>query len=95
MTAAPSSTRPVPARRVLGDDSNQPQFIATVPRRGYRLIAPVTELPAARPATAVAPLSTEAPAAVEAGEATPAAAAPGSWSSGSPTPRKPAAGSST
>ena len=31
-------------RRVLADDSNQPQFIVTVPRRGYRFMAPVTEL---------------------------------------------------
>lgn len=31
-------------RRVLADDSNQPQFISTVPRRGYRFIAPVTEI---------------------------------------------------
>src|SRR5262245_20933179 len=28
-------------RRTLGDDSTQPQMIATVPRRGYRFIAPV------------------------------------------------------
>ena len=30
-------------RRALGDDSAQPTFIATIPRRGYRFIAPVTE----------------------------------------------------
>lgn len=28
-------------RRALGDDSGQPQYIATIPRRGYRFIAPV------------------------------------------------------
>jgi transcriptional activator of cad operon len=30
-------------RRVLGDDPKQPTYIATVPRRGYRLIAPIGE----------------------------------------------------
>ncbi len=29
-------------RKALGDDPGQPQFIATVPRRGYRWVAPVT-----------------------------------------------------
>jgi DNA-binding winged helix-turn-helix (wHTH) protein len=28
-------------RKVLGDDANAPRFIATVPRRGYRFVAPV------------------------------------------------------
>ncbi len=31
-------------RRVLGDDASRPQFIATIPRRGYRFVAPVTTL---------------------------------------------------
>ncbi len=30
-------------RRALGDDPANPQFIATIPRRGYRFVAPVTE----------------------------------------------------
>ncbi len=30
-------------RKALGDDSRQPRFIETVPRRGYRFIAPVSE----------------------------------------------------
>ncbi len=29
-------------RRILGDDPKQPTYIATVPRLGYRMIAPVT-----------------------------------------------------
>ena len=31
-------------RRVLNDDASRPQFIATMPRRGYRFVAPVTML---------------------------------------------------
>ena len=31
-------------RKVLGETAKQPQFIATVHRRGYRFIAPVTRL---------------------------------------------------
>ena len=41
-------------RRFLGDDAKQPAYIVTVPRLGYRLVAPVESqtdaLPAARPA---------------------------------------------
>ncbi|RUL66423.1 transcriptional regulator [Dyella dinghuensis] len=35
-------------RRLLGDDPKQPVYIATIPRRGYRMVAPVSndELPA-------------------------------------------------
>jgi len=51
-------------RRALGDDSSQPTFVATVPRRGYRFVAPVTEgqsaIPPAEPAATV-PVSTVGP----------------------------------
>jgi predicted ATPase len=30
-------------RKVLGDDAGQPRFIQTLPKRGYRFVAPVTE----------------------------------------------------
>ena len=36
-------------RRALGDDSSQPTFVATVPRRGYRFVAPVTQARSAVP----------------------------------------------
>jgi DNA-binding winged helix-turn-helix (wHTH) protein/Tol biopolymer transport system component len=35
-------------RRVLGDDPNRPQFIATVPRRGYKFVAIVRPVPSGR-----------------------------------------------
>ena len=35
-------------RKALGDDSHEPRFIETAHRRGYRFIAPVTVLDAAR-----------------------------------------------
>src|SRR5262245_45469404 len=38
-------------RRALGDDSEQPRFIETVPRRGYRFVAPRAR-PSRRPAGA-------------------------------------------
>ena len=46
-------------RRQLGDDSKKPAYIATVPRLGYRMVAPVSEstleetAPATKPATGV------------------------------------------
>jgi DNA-binding winged helix-turn-helix (wHTH) protein/TolB-like protein/tetratricopeptide (TPR) repeat protein len=44
-------------RRVLGDHARTPQYIETVTRRGYRLVAPVTWIPAEDrgPASFVAP----------------------------------------
>src|SRR6478609_5500616 len=32
-------------RKVLGEDSNGSQFIETIPKRGYRFVAPVLEVP--------------------------------------------------
>jgi len=36
-------------RRTLGDDAGQPRFIETVPKHGYRFIAPVQQLDLVRP----------------------------------------------
>jgi DNA-binding winged helix-turn-helix (wHTH) protein len=36
-------------RKVLGDDASQPRFIQTLPKRGYRFVAPVTERVVAQP----------------------------------------------
>jgi len=65
-------------RRVLGDDARQPRYIETVPRRGYRLVAPVEwveDVPA--PAIASRPAETAA-------VPTPAASRPrdGRWLAG-------------
>ncbi|MFZ0213500.1 MAG: winged helix-turn-helix domain-containing protein [Candidatus Acidiferrales bacterium] len=38
-------------REALGDDADNPRFVETVPRRGYRFIAPVTIEPASESAT--------------------------------------------
>jgi TolB-like protein/Flp pilus assembly protein TadD len=42
-------------RAVLGDDARKPTFIETLPRRGYRFIAPVERLGAAQRTLAVLP----------------------------------------
>src|SRR5438874_13327708 len=36
-------------RKVLGDMAQTPRFIATVPRRGYRFLAPVEQYPGGGP----------------------------------------------
>jgi TolB-like protein/DNA-binding winged helix-turn-helix (wHTH) protein len=47
-------------REVLGDSSDRPRFIETLPRRGYRFIAPIEEVhSAAAPALAAASQSAE------------------------------------
>jgi len=38
----------VELRKILGDDPKSPRFIETIPRRGYRLIAPVSRIEAVR-----------------------------------------------
>ncbi|MFP5399174.1 MAG: winged helix-turn-helix domain-containing protein [Gammaproteobacteria bacterium] len=56
-------------RRLLGDDADQPRYIVTVPRKGYRLIAPVRPdapapaMPEATGATEVPPAPAAAPSA--------------------------------
>jgi DNA-binding winged helix-turn-helix (wHTH) protein len=42
-------------RRALGDEARAPRFIETIPRRGYRLLAAVAEIPDNGAAAPVAP----------------------------------------
>ena len=49
------------ARKALGDNGDLQQTIETLRGRGYRFIAPVTELDAATPAPAAAPAPGTAP----------------------------------
>jgi TolB-like protein/DNA-binding winged helix-turn-helix (wHTH) protein/Tfp pilus assembly protein PilF len=62
----PSSVYQVIAllRKNLGDEGDEPRYIATVPRKGYRLIASVTRLgknaPAPEPAPTISPTRAEA-----------------------------------
>jgi predicted ATPase len=48
-------------RKALGDTSQPPRFIATVPRRGYRFLAPVTLVAAVTPAPWSTPPATMPP----------------------------------
>lgn len=44
-------------RRLLGDDPKNPRYVVTVPKQGYRMVAPVTAVaqsPESRPATPIA-----------------------------------------
>src|SRR5258708_35026747 len=40
-------------RTALGDDADNPRFVETMPRRGYRFIAPLEGHPAPKPDTAI------------------------------------------
>src|SRR5260370_34281642 len=46
-------------REVLGDSSDRPRFIETLPRRGYRFIAPTEEIHSAGPVSAATSHPTE------------------------------------
>jgi len=50
-------------RKALGDDARNPRFIETIPKRGYRLLAPVghSEKPRPVPPTAASRFMVEAP----------------------------------
>ena len=90
-------------RRALGDETRAPRYIETIPRRGYRLLAPVAEIPetagaapartGAEEAKAPDPPTSVTPAAEAAGQAPGpplAAAAPGAARPGTaPLPRRP------
>jgi TolB-like protein/DNA-binding winged helix-turn-helix (wHTH) protein/Tfp pilus assembly protein PilF len=68
-------------RRMLGDDRGDPAYIATIPKRGYRVVAPVTAIAPAAKAAAIAPVApaavpVAAPVAPAAAQTAPATAAP-------------------
>ena len=63
-------------RRTLGDDSKDPKYIATLPRRGYRLVAKVTPWSEATVTLPSAPKPTSLPEMVATTAMTPIARAP-------------------
>ncbi len=67
-------------RQVLADDARQPRIIETIPKRGYRLIAPVERVGTALPAPArPAPAPVVAQAIVAPAHVTPRRAIAGWW----------------
>jgi Tol biopolymer transport system component/DNA-binding winged helix-turn-helix (wHTH) protein len=48
-------------REALNDEAGQPKYVETVPRRGYRFIAPVTGLPTEQPPTLQSSVNEAAP----------------------------------
>ncbi|QOC23010.1 winged helix-turn-helix domain-containing protein [Wenzhouxiangella sp. AB-CW3] len=48
-------------RKLLGDETDQPRFIETIPKRGYRLVATVRPLPAAPDQEQAEPAAPHAP----------------------------------
>ena len=49
-------------REALNDEAGQPKYVETVPRRGYRFIAPVIGLPVEQPPPLQSPVTEAAPA---------------------------------
>src|SRR5580704_7555050 len=66
-------------RQALGDDANNPRFIETIPRRGYRFLAPVTRPEELRPAPATEPAAPVDPGPTPAADVQPSAP-PAVWS---------------
>ncbi len=46
-------------RKALNDDAREPRFIATIPKKGYQLIAPITYLSAEEDRISLSPVATE------------------------------------
>lgn len=68
-------------RKALGDHADQPQYVATIQRKGYRLVAPVSHLPTTAPAIPT-PQATQEPARQTQRSASPDLRSPGpvlSW----------------
>ena len=62
-------------RKILGDDAGQPRFIQTLPKRGYRFVAQVTERAATDSAAGSAASGSAGPGSAISGSAAPGAAA--------------------
>ncbi len=63
-------------RALLGDEAGQPRYIVTVPRKGYRLVAPVQAVAAEAPSPAPPSPEAAAPAPIECEAQPPAPLAP-------------------
>jgi TolB-like protein/DNA-binding winged helix-turn-helix (wHTH) protein/Tfp pilus assembly protein PilF len=64
-------------REALGDSADNPRFVETVPRKGYRFIAPVTDVDARATAEAMTPAPEKPLPAASAAAPTPVSRAPG------------------
>jgi DNA-binding winged helix-turn-helix (wHTH) protein len=66
-------------REALNDSADTPRYVETLPRRGYRFIAPVEVDSAGSAAAPVSAARSDAPSAAPAASVAPAAPVPGRW----------------
>ena len=73
-------------RQLLGDSATEPRYIVTVPRKGYRLVAPVSPLPTPVQGRTLPVQPVEAPSAARPSEVTEPAPLPGEETVVTPAP---------